>query len=244
MKYKCEHCKDKFSKFQEKANHIRWQHKDEQFHIETAKKISIKTTEQNNRKYGDWIYETVTCSHNTCISDIYVKYRKDKRKDKYFCSRSCANSRGIRSQEFKDKISSKIKEKWSDGHYDNVNFNRTTIFSSKNERRIVKFFKENFPDDNWKSGGLMKLEDGTRLSRDLYSDHLKICFEYDGIWHFKDIHGQLKTKQHKDSLLEKWCITNGYRLIRVQDEFFENEKQIVELIYNPGNQIIKIGNAY
>lgn len=245
MKYKCEHCNIEFSKFQEKANHVRWYHKDKNFYQDTSEKISEKITEQNNRIYGEWIYETVICTHVNCTNTIDIKYRSGKKKIKNFCSRSCANSRGVRSQEFKDKVSNSIKNMWSDGHYDNVKFNRSKIFSSKNERLLVEYFKNKFPDDNWKSGGLLKLEDGSRLSRDLYSDKLKICFEYDGIWHFKDIHGQLKTKQHKDLLLEKWCITNEYKLIRVQAEFFESTAQIENLIYSEtSNDIIKIGDAY
>ncbi len=117
------------------------------------------------------------------------------------------------------------------------------IFSSKNERAIIKYFKENFPNDEWTSGGMI-IQDGVRISRDMYSNKLKVCFEYDGIWHFKDIHDQLESKQHKDQLLEEWCLENDYRLIRVDELVYENENQIVDLVYNNKEQIIKIGKRY
>jgi hypothetical protein len=78
----------------------------------------------------------------------------------------------------------------------------------------------------------------------MWSDKLKICFEYDGIWHFEDIKGQLKIKQTKDVLLEKWCIENNYRLIRIDENFYESVEQIVNLIYNNKQSVVKIGNRY
>ena len=78
----------------------------------------------------------------------------------------------------------------------------------------------------------------------MWSDVLKVCFEYDGIWHFKDIYGQLDKKQNKDKLLELWCINNNYRLVRVDEDCYKNIQQIEELIYNSLDAIIKIGNSY
>lgn len=73
---------------------------------------------------------------------------------------------------------------------------------------------------------------------------IKICFEYDGDWYFKDIHGQLLDKQRKDRKLAKWCRDNGYRLIRIDERFYENVAQIEKLIYRRKGKIIKIGNRY
>lgn len=97
--------------------------------------------------------------------------------------------------------------------------------------------------DGWKSGGGLKFE-GKRIVRDLWSDKLQICFEYDGIWHFEDILGQLEDKKIKDNLLEKWCIYNNYRLIRIDELEFINEQQIENLIYENKEPIIKIGKRY
>ena len=140
-----------------------------------------------------------------------------------------------------------MKKLWTDGYFDDTSalnhLKAPKIFSSKNERLIVEHFKQAFPEDEWTSGGNIKYE-GTRLSRDMFSKKLKVCFEYDGDWHFIDIKGQLKDKQHKDVMLEKWCLENDYRLIRIDEKKFLNCKQIEKLIYEKTDQVIKIGNRY
>ena len=108
---------------------------------------------------------------------------------------------------------------------------------------ILKHFKEKYQNDNWTSGGGLKYE-GKRISRDMYSNKLKVCFEYDGVWHFKDINGQLEKKQLKDQLLEKWCVENGYRLIRVDENSFNGVEQIEDLIYKCNDNITKVGERY
>jgi len=139
-----------------------------------------------------------------------------------------------------------IKKKWQEGRYDNVQrikLEQSKIFSSKNERAIRDYIKQAYPEDGWKSGGCIVVE-GSRISRDLYSDKLKVCFEYDGIWHFKDIHNQLQHKQQVDRKLERWCIANDYRLIRVDEDVYTGLDQIVNLIYNRKESIIKVGKRY
>lgn len=182
----------------------------------------------------------VFCS--TCNTQLFEK--------KKFCNNSCAatftnaNRSIVRSyitEQWKQNISNKIKQGWKDGKF---TYSQKRLFSSKNEREIVSYFKETFPDDIWKSGGRLKLNDEETLSRDMWSDKLKICFEYDGIWHFKNIHGQLHKKQLKDKLLEQWCINNNYRLIRVDEDFYKDVHQIEELVYNNPEPIIKIGSRY
>ncbi len=237
MSYKCEDCNLEFKTFQAKANHIRWKHKDQSAYIQKMKDLAPAKVE---KQYGKMVSENVNC--HLCNKSISIEYREGKKKDIYFCSRSCANTR-IHSEETKKEIAKStsiaIKEKWTNGDYDNVQIKR---FSSKREREILKYFKDNYPDDEWTSGGCIKYKN-ENITRDMYSKKLKICFEYDGIWHFKDIKGQLKTKQLKDYLLEEWCLKNNYRLIRVEDGF-ENTKLIEDLIYNNKEQIIKIGESY
>jgi very-short-patch-repair endonuclease len=72
-----------------------------------------------------------------------------------------------------------------------------------------------------------------------------VIFEYDGIWHFKDIHGQLDSKIKKDQTLEKWVIENDWRLIRIKDEIYNTNKTyyldlIENYVYKSKEQIIKI----
>jgi hypothetical protein len=239
-KYICEHCTASFDKFQQKANHIRWEHMD---NSNLTDKLSKATTEYYNKLHGEKQNYTLNCKK--CNNGFNVLCRKKDINKHLFCSRSCANSRGKRSLDFKQKVSEKIKKHWKDGTFDHIVelTTNTTIFSSKVEREIVKYFKDNHKSDGWKSGGPFKFENEF-IVRDLYSDKLKVCFEYDGIWHFKDIKNQLKNKQYKDFLLEKWCSDNNYKLIRIQEGYFESFEMLEKLIYEDSRKLIKIGKGY
>jgi hypothetical protein len=243
--YKCDECDKVFTSFQGKANHVRWNHKSDEFYENTKKKLSKLGIETNINKHGEWVFETLNCDN--CHGECDIKYRVGKKKDRYLCSTSCANSRGPRDDKTKLKISKKITKLWSEGFYDETSAKNhlklKKYFTSKNERLIVKFFKETFNSDGWKSGGQLKFK-GHGISRDLYSDKLKTCFEYDGIWHFEDIKGQLKHKQMKDGLLEEWCLLNGYRLVRIDEKLYTDPYQIVDLIYEHTDKIIKLGDRY
>lgn len=93
-----------------------------------------------------------------------------------------------------------------------------TRFNSKGEIEMRNYFLEMYPGDEWTHGGGLRIIDNIFASRDLYSNKLKISVEYDGIWHFKDICGQLARKQEKDKQLEEWSISNCWRLVRIKDE--------------------------
>ena len=84
------------------------------------------------------------------------------------------------------------------------------------------------------------------MSRDLYSKKLKVCIEYDGIWHFKDIHGQLESKRIKDVALKDWCKEHSYKLIRIDEDWFSINKldEIESLTYESNEQLILLGERY
>ena len=241
--YICKVCEKEFLKFQDKANHVRWAHIEKT--EEKKKNHSEGTRKANEKRFGRYKNEKVICSKEGCSKSVDIIYREGKKKNKYYCSISCSNSRGKMSDELKTKISEKISQKWKEGAFDHITeyHSKNKIFSSKTERLIVKYFKINFPEDEWKSGGIIKYQ-YSRISRDMYSDKLKVCFEYDGIWHFKDINGQLEYKKDKDRKLENWCIENKYRLIRIQDGFYIDENQVYDLLYKRTESILKIGNLY
>jgi very-short-patch-repair endonuclease len=116
------------------------------------------------------------------------------------------------------------------------------LFTSKGECELREYFKRNFPDDGWTWGGCRY--NGRMLSRDLFSKKLKVCIEYDGIWHFKDIHGQLKDKQEKDEILNNWCKGMGYRMIRIKEELYKSNKKfwltkLQDEVYNGTDQLVK-----
>jgi len=137
-----------------------------------------------------------------------------------------------------------MKKKWQDPEYAILAMGRLRKFTSKGEEEVKKYFKDNYPNDEWTFGGPIKYDD-ILLTRDLYSNKLKVSIEYDGIWHFKDIHGQLEEKQIKDNKLEKWTVDNDWRLIRIKDELFIKNKdlylkKLIDCVYNKSDQIIKI----
>jgi hypothetical protein len=239
----CNLCNESFENHSLYANHIRWKHTKD-----TTKNFSKGAIQGKTKQYGDWKFDKIKCFKSDCNSEVEIKYREKKGpKEKNYCSLSCANSRGPRNEDFHNKVSTSIKLHWENGTYKNLDQSNNIKFSSKQERLIVEHFKTKFPLDEWKSGGNIKCGD-YRVSRDLWSDKLKICFEFDGIWHFKDINNQLELKQKKDSALESWCILNDYRLIRLQDGFYDNIERIFfeleVIIYKTNTKIVKLGESY
>lgn len=247
-KYKCEICNLDFDKFQQKANHDRWNHKEIPFSAEAIQSIKDKKLVRDNLKYGIFINEIDHCFK--CGKDVPITYREKRgKKEKYYCSRFCANSRN-HTQEIKDKIgnstSKSLKEKWAnDDEYRNKCLNGTIIWSSKSERNLKKYFQEKFIDDEWTSGGRI-LYNKIPISRDLYSNKLKISIEVDGIWHFKDIHGQLKDKQIKDLALNNWSIDNNWRILRIKEELLNTKYSqsyydlIIDFVYKQNTKYLEI----
>jgi len=238
----CEICNITFESGRSYSNHIRWAHKEIKY-----KKQNCPTCFKEIAQCG-FDKHKKTCTANkksckTCRKEFFSRTN-------IFCNNSCAAKfnnntripyeRTYITPEWKSKQSAATKRNWAEGKLHAA----IQIFSSKAERAILKWFKEKYPADEWKSGGRLKLSNEETLSRDMWSDVLKVCFEYDGIWHFKDIHGQLAKKQLKDRLLEQWCINNNYRLIRVDEEAYKNVQQIEKLVYEKQEPIIKIGNRY
>jgi len=241
----CKICHLEFKNHGIYANHIRWDHKKVPYTVVNCKYCNTTRPKSSILKHEK------SCSSNLknikyCLhcNSVVTGYRKR------FCNNSCSAKhsnkhrknidRSYITPEWRAKMRKSTIKQWLTG----VHNPSRLIYSSKNERAIVKHFKETYPNDGWKTAGRLVLQDGSFLSRDLWSDKLKVCFEYDGIWHFKDIKGQLKQKQTKDRLLEVWCKENNYRLIRIDENNYKDVKQVENLIYNQKEQIIKIGNRY
>jgi hypothetical protein len=96
----------------------------------------------------------------------------------------------------RESASIKSKKLWEDEDYAKRVLENNRRFTSKNEVIIRDYFIDKFPGDEWTYGGSLKVQDEL-IIRDLYSPKLKICFEYDGVWHFRDIKGQLAKKTEK-----------------------------------------------
>lgn len=226
------------------SNHIRWKHKPiVKVNCEHCGKRYSNNSITRHRKYCNQNPSSKKLKRcKLCGVEFYSNYNK-------FCSPTCSttynNTGRIHSVESKQKRSKTVKSKWLEGAYKNVDYSKSLYFTSKPEKEILNFFKTTYPEDGWTSSGNIKLEDGVYLSRDMYSDKLKICFEYDGIWHFKDIHGQLERKQYKDKLLCEWCKKNNYKLIRLDEERFTSLEHIANVIYNNKlDNITLLGNRY
>lgn len=243
--WKCNYCDKEFENSKIGANHIRWHHKDKKFSEEGYKKI-LENAEKTNSKFGKKI--TIKKNCYWCNNEFTIRVREFSNKQhKKCCLRTCSAKY---SQSFSDplEISKAIKNIYTNNpNHAMCNTWKLSIdkknFSSKNERLIRDYIKNKYKDDEWTFGPLVKFN-GVNLVCDLYSHKLKVIFEYDGIWHFKDIKGQLADKQNKDLSLEKWSIENKYRLIRIKEEVFKSNKEkwlktIEEEIYNGKQSIVK-----
>lgn len=102
---KCNECGEIFENKKIKANHVRWKHRDQSDYKEKARQMSVKLSDE---KYGAKIKESIDCSCEKCSNKVDVEYRPGKKKEKNFCSRSCANYRGKRSEDTKRKISESL----------------------------------------------------------------------------------------------------------------------------------------
>lgn len=238
----CEICNITFTNPKTYSNHVRWKHKKIEYKRKKCNCCKKDIRIENFSKHATTC-KLKPCKH--CGNNILGGRN-------VFCNSKCSAVFNNKHKDYKNVDRSYITEEWRaiQSKHTKAHWNKGThtaqrvIFSSKNERKIVEHFKTQFSGDEWKSGGRLKLNKNVFLSRDMWSDKLKICFEYDGIWHFENIKGQLKIKQTKDALLEKWCIKNNYRLIRIDENFYEGVEQIVNLIYNNKQSVVKIGNRY
>lgn len=103
--YVCDQCQAKFDTFQAKANHVRWKHLDNSNFYIKIREINLRTADN---RFGKIIKEEVECSHKDCSNIVNIEYREGKKKEKYHCSRRCANSRGPMKEDLKRKISEKL----------------------------------------------------------------------------------------------------------------------------------------
>lgn len=242
----CQYCNEQFEQIEGRvfSNHVRWCKKNPHDTITNVHNGADK-------KFGvhkEFLVKCHKCSIEFTVVEREFQFPK---KERYFCNRSCANGKiqtkeANESRRIKNAIASKLL--WQDPLYiAKMDIGRRPRFTSKAEVLIREHFINKF-DDGWTFGGNIKHND-LMLSRDLFSKRLKICFEYDGVWHFKDIHNQLEKKQAKDKALEDWCVENDWRLIRMSESFHLEHKEdfvyiIEDAIYNKQDQILKFGKEY
>ena len=241
----CEICGFQTDKGRVMSNHKRWKHiapKGSERYAHTQAKLNeprVKRVELN--------LTCPECGKTFSVSVTESLYNRGCYR--HFCSSACAHKQGSKnvdystfSQKQKEHLTGCFSMEWKLAHPEakcsRVNF-------SKRELEIVKFLKSNFPEDEWKQGFI----DGTRrhygfiLSPDCHSDKLKVVVEYDGIWHFKDIHNQLEHKQSVDRALFAFCKENGYRLIRIDEDLKISNEEIRKAIYESSNELELFGSS-
>lgn len=255
--HECKYCKCNFNELtgRQFANHVRWCDKNLTNGDKGSKSIADAVNKRHDIKLGEYKDFTLTCSNINCGNNFIYRCReKNLHKAPKCCSSKCSHilsSHATRTwtEDMRKKASDTTKLLWDNESYINKCINKgNRRFTSKAEELIRSYFITTFTNDEWTFGGMMKYKN-EGLVRDLFSKKLKICIEYDGIWHFKDIHNQLERKQYKDKLLEEWCIDNNWRLIRIDENVYNKNKSdainiLIDCVYNKTDQIIKIGDRY
>lgn len=242
---KCNICGAEFDNHGLYANHMRWKHKDEEYYTDFKNKMSQSTTNFYIKKFGEFDEFEVTC--HKCGKSFKVKERVKRfpEKEKYFCSRGCANSRN-HSDEVLLKISKGNKEKWKDETYARScieNGMKKDRFSSKGEREIRSILKNIYGEDNVSAHRIIKLSDDIYKTVDITIKKYNTIIEYDGEWHFNEkLYKKIITKDksfekviEKDRLLKDYCKINNIKLLRISDDYYKNNKdksinQIIDFI--------------
>lgn len=214
--WSCKECGIILNSGRQGSNHIRWHHKKIKFN---EQKYFLEKNKANDKIYGKKIIKIKNCPICFNSFSIEIREKKTEKREKKCCSKSCAAKL---SQSYVDtkNISKSLSLKWKN----DLNFAKkcsdrpeNKYFTSKAERKIRDWFKQKY--EGWSHGIICKYK-WNYLSVDLYNKNLKVIFEYDGIWHFKNIHNQLKKKKLKDKLLERWCLQNGWTLIRLSETMY------------------------
>lgn len=227
------------------SNHKRWQHitpKGSEKYAETQLKLRVARRERLEVKVN-----CKECGKEFALTLTEARLKSGKYR--HFCSSVCAHRQGSKNVDY-EIISQKMKEhpvgcfslEWKLAHPD-AKCSRKNF--SKRELEIVSFLKEKFPDDCWKQGFIdgTRKHDGFILSPDCHSDKLKVVIEYDGIWHFENIHNQLERKQNVDRALLKYCKENGYRLIRIDEGLKVTNEMIEKAIYESSADLELFGSS-
>ena len=102
--WECKHCKKNFdfNNTSEKANHSRWCDSNPD---KKTEKVLTALKKRHDEKYGKILKFTVLC--NCCEKNFDVEERENlfPSKEKYFCSRKCANSVGGKAKRDKYGLS-------------------------------------------------------------------------------------------------------------------------------------------
>lgn len=109
----CQHCSQTFfaSEGRVFSNHVRWCAKRASKNGDHIVKMLATKESISACKYGPIVEYSIPCSNERCTREVKFKEREKlyPQKSAYFCSRSCANSRGPRNENFKEKVRDKLR---------------------------------------------------------------------------------------------------------------------------------------
>lgn len=199
--YKCKYCNKKFEKYFQVGSHTRTC-KSRPDYKQIIEKISlaVSATKQQKKleKYGKLIKKIVTCTK--CKKEFEVDECEFVTKEKYFCSRKCANSRELTS-EIKNKISKKLKGRtYPERHISQIT-KRICPYCNKD---FFRYKKKQTTCGNkiCKSKHLSLILKGKTGGYRVRSGHWKNGSYYKNFW--MDSSWELEFAKHLDSLNLNW----------------------------------------
>lgn len=117
----CKHCKQEFDLVGRVfSNHVRWCDKNPKSYGEALSSAKRKTDEE---KLGHVTPFSVICALCDTPFEVLERSKQFPKKEKYFCSRKCANTR-VHSKETKQKLSDAAIESWKRPEFANIHINR------------------------------------------------------------------------------------------------------------------------
>jgi len=136
------------------------------------------------------------------MHNIYLGYSKEKKKE---ISEKCQSSYNSRSEEEKDNL-----RKLS---------HAAILKSSREGSKMEHFFFDKLTEDGYnivfhKKGFILN----DHLEIDLLIPAMKVAIEVDGIYHYENIHGDLRKVNKKDDEKNGLLIGAGYVVIRILND--------------------------
>ena len=106
----CQYCEKLFLNEDGKvfANHVRWCDKNKTNGDKGITKRNKTNSNLFSLKFGEIKQFQVACCKCEIVFTVEEREKRHPERDAYFCSRSCANSRGPRSEDFKEKVRAKL----------------------------------------------------------------------------------------------------------------------------------------
>ena len=134
--YTCEICKIDFDKWQQKANHVRWNHKDRPYSEEGMRTLRQKIVASNEKRFGKKEWEDVPCPK---CNQIFTR-RKNLSRKKQYCQRKCAALSRVHTEETKAKISESLRRNEKAMKQSAINITKNT--SIHNQCWWFRYYKE------------------------------------------------------------------------------------------------------